>query len=135
MTGPGDSARKICIERSLDFGRIAKTKTKIPIPPIQWVKLRHNNIHFGKDSTSFKILDPVVVKPETVSKKASIKCGIVPENQNGRAPTIDNTTQHKPTAIRPSRAKYMRCFTLMRDKGKPTTRQAIITKRKERTSS
>jgi hypothetical protein len=54
-------------------------KTNIPMPPTQCVKLRQNNIHRGKDSTSGRMLDPVVVNPDTVSKKQSMNFGIVPE--------------------------------------------------------
>jgi hypothetical protein len=44
----------------------------MPIPPIKCVKLRQNKILFDKDSISIKIDAPVVVKPEIVSKKASV---------------------------------------------------------------
>jgi hypothetical protein len=54
-------------------------KTMIPIPPIQWVKLRQNKMDLGKLSISVKMEEPVVVKPETDSKKASMNKGISPE--------------------------------------------------------
>ena len=43
------------------------------IPPIHWVRLRQNKIPRGRDSTSLKMVADVVVKPETDSKKASVK--------------------------------------------------------------
>ena len=79
MVGPGASARIICISRSLDFGSKAKIKTKIPIPPIQCVKLRQKSVACFKLSTSVKILDPVVVNPLTASKKQSTKEEISPD--------------------------------------------------------
>ena len=55
-----------------DRGRIASAKTITPIPPIKCVKLRQNNRLLDKDSISSKIVEPVVVKPLTVSNKLSI---------------------------------------------------------------
>ena len=47
---------------------------------------------------------PVVVKPDTVSKKASTKNGISPLMINGSAPNTDISTQASATITRPSRA-------------------------------
>ena len=41
------------------------------MPPTQWVKLRQNKIPRLRDSTSGRMVAPVVVKPETVSNSAS----------------------------------------------------------------
>lgn len=57
------------------------TRTMIPIPPIQWVKLRQNKMDFGSASISVKMEDPVVVKPDTDSKKALVKKGMAPERR------------------------------------------------------
>ena len=48
------------------------------MPPTQWVKLRQNSRPFGSDSTSVRMVAPVVVKPDTVSKKASSSDGMQP---------------------------------------------------------
>ena len=77
--GPGASAFIIYIERSPPIGIIASKNTSTPIPPIQCVKLLQNNIERGNPSISVSMLAPVVVKPDTVSKKLSIKEGIVSE--------------------------------------------------------
>ena len=53
------------------MGRMAMTNTSTPIPPTQWVKLRQNRPPRLRGSISVRMLEPVVVKPETVSKKAS----------------------------------------------------------------
>ena len=69
--GPGTSARIRCMPWPSDIGRIAITKTSTPMPPTQWVKLRQNKIPRLRDSTSGRMVAPVVVKPETVSNSAS----------------------------------------------------------------
>ena len=53
-------------------GSMASERTIIPIPPIHWVTLLQKSKPLGKDSISFKIDAPVVVKPDMVSKKASV---------------------------------------------------------------
>ena len=45
------------------------------------------------------MLDPVVVKPLTISKNASIKEGISFVNTNGNAPKTDIKIQDKETII------------------------------------
>jgi hypothetical protein len=62
------------------MGKMASDRTIIPIPPSQCVKLLQNNIPCDKDSISFRIEDPVVVKPDMVSKNASVKFGMAPVN-------------------------------------------------------
>ena len=70
--GPGISAFNTCIDLSfLDNGTIAITNANTPIPPIKWVNDLQNNKHFDRCSTSLYIVAPVVVNPDTVSKKAS----------------------------------------------------------------
>ena len=72
------------------------------MPPIQCVKLRQNSVQCDSASTSGTTLAPVVVKPETVSNSASVKCGISPEKTKGRAPKILNTIQQRATVTKPS---------------------------------
>ena len=48
------------------------------------------------------MLDPVVVNPLTISKKASINDGISFVNTNGNAPNIDIRIQDKDTIMYPS---------------------------------
>lgn len=47
-------------------------KISTPMPPIQEAKDRQNRIPWGRDSTSVRMDPPVVVKPETTSKKQSV---------------------------------------------------------------
>ena len=69
--GPGISARRMCMECPSLMGRMAMTNTSTPMPPTQWVKLRQNRLPRLSGSTAVRMDAPVVVKPETVSKKAS----------------------------------------------------------------
>ena len=75
---PGDSALKICIPPIPSKGNIAIAKTIIPMPPNQCVILLQNRIPSGIASTSFKIVAPVVVKPEVVSNTILENPSIVP---------------------------------------------------------
>ena len=72
--GPGLSAIIRCIFFAPLKGKSAIINTKTPIPPTQWVKLRHIKMDLGRLSifAESMILEPVVVNPETVSNNASI---------------------------------------------------------------
>ena len=86
------------------MGRIARIKTSTPIPPIQCVKQRQNCTQRSMPSTLLRMLPPVVVKPETVSKSASIKEGQTPEIHSGRQPTRLKRIQDNEVATKPSLA-------------------------------
>ena len=73
------------------------------MPPIQWVKLRQNKMPLGRLSTSGRMLAPVVVKPDTVSNRASTGFGMQPATTNGTAPTMEMTIQLSEVAAKPSR--------------------------------
>ena len=53
--------------------------TSTPMPPSQWVKERQNRIPRGSASMSTRMVAPVVVKPEQVSKIQSTKDSKYPE--------------------------------------------------------
>ena len=72
------------------------------MPPSQWLKLRQSKSPRGSASTLDKIDAPVVVKPETISNKASTKLGMARLNQKGSAPTRLITIQERPVATNPS---------------------------------
>ena len=100
--GPGLSARiRLMLEPPLS-GIIASRKTKTPMPPIQWVKLRQNSALRDNASTFSKMLAPVVVKPEIVSNRALVNEGISPLNQNGRQPNTLRKIQLSEVAMQPS---------------------------------
>ena len=92
----------MCIDLSGALAVIAITNTITPIPPIQWENDRQNSIDFGRISTFGTIEAPVVVRPLTISNKASVKEGISPLMTNGSAPTSELATQQTATAINPS---------------------------------
>lgn len=84
----------------------AMTNTRTPIPPTQCVRLRQKSGPFSRASTSLNMVAPVVVKPETVSKKQSKKLGMEPERRKGSAPKSDMAIHARATMTKPSLA-YM----------------------------
>ena len=110
--GPGDSAltaKVSAAEPSLDvplsFGSTATANASIPSPPIQWEKERQNRILSGNTSTVVRTVAPVVVYPETESKKASVKLGTAPLITDGNAPNTDISTHARAATAIPSFAE------------------------------
>src|SRR5690554_3934139 len=62
--GPGLSALIKCMPCPPDIGTIARIKTRTPIPPIQLEKLLQKRMDLGRLSTSRRIVNPVVEKPD-----------------------------------------------------------------------
>ena len=67
LIGPGLSARMRNTAPSPCLGVSARNSTSTPIPPIHCVRERQNSTLFGSHST----VEPVVVRPDTVSNTAS----------------------------------------------------------------
>ena len=124
--GPGTSAFITNIELPRDFGIIAIINERIPIPPIQWVKLLQKRIDFGIELISLNIDAPVVVKPDAVSKKASIKLGIQPLKTNGSAPKTETSIQPTPQITRPSFAKILTELGFFAHRTRPNKRDNAI---------
>lgn len=78
--GPVLSARRICRVLAPFPGANARINTSTPMPPAQLEKLRQNSIHLLMLSISspLSMVEPVVVNPETISKKQFIKPFISP---------------------------------------------------------
>ena len=74
--GPTDSAAKRLMSLKPNIGNTATVKNTIPKPPTQWVIMRQKSRDLGSASISWRIVAPVVEKPDIVSKKASVKSGI-----------------------------------------------------------
>jgi len=92
------------------------------MPPIHCVKLRHKRSEYGSDSSRLITVDPVVVNPETDSKKASIGPS-APVNTYGAPPNSDTRIQPKPTTRKPSRGRMRQLRVLVnRTSAEPTTR-------------
>ena len=100
--GPGLSARIRFIWMFPAEGKRAIKKTRTPMPPIQWVKLRQKMMHRGTISTSVMTLEPVVVNPDTVSNMASTGLGRTPLKMKGRDPIRLMMIQLKAAVTQPS---------------------------------
>ena len=90
-SGPVASAEKTFTVPPTIDGSMAMVKKTIPSPPIHCVSERQKSSPLGSDSTSSMIVAPVVVKPDMVSKKASVNDrsvnppiikGIIPKREN-----------------------------------------------------
>ena len=92
--GPTDSAEKRFTSFRPNIGNTATVKNTIPKPPTQCVIIRQKSIDLGNDSISCNIVAPVVVKPDIVSKKASVKPVMLSVSIYGSVPKSEKTTQH-----------------------------------------
>ena len=72
------------------------------------------------------MLDPVVVKPLTTSKKASINRGISPVMTNGKAPKIDIAIQDNATITNPSLPKITIFLGVLNDNSPPIIKSKNI---------
>ena len=102
MVGPVVSARIILCPPMPNMGSMAMVSTSMPMPPSQWVKERQKSMLFDTASIFVSMVDPVVVKPEAISKKASANLGISPVIMKGTAPIADSTIHALPTMKNPS---------------------------------
>ena len=68
------------------FGLSIEKRVTMPIPPTQEVAIRQNSNPRGSDYMSLSIDAPVVVKPETVSKKELAKENSPPYIRKGSIP-------------------------------------------------
>ena len=98
------------MERSGTRTVTAMTKTSTPMPPIQWVKLRQKSRPWLMISTLSRMVAPVVVKPLTVSKNASIKTGISRLMTKGSAPKKETAIHASATMTSPSFENSVRSF-------------------------
>ena len=103
LLSPVTSAEYICEPLNPNMGNTAIVMTIIPKPPIQCVILRQSSKLLGKTSMSFRMVAPVVVNPDIVSKKASANHGMFPLSQYGISPMNENIIQVKVTITDPSR--------------------------------
>ena len=68
LMGPVASAAKTFTLPPTIDGRMAMVKKTIPSPPIHWVSERQKRIPWGSSSTLSRMVAPVVVNPDMVSK-------------------------------------------------------------------
>ena len=80
LMGPGLSARIRYTAPSPSLGISARNSTSTPMPPIHWVSERHSRTLRDRCSTSGNTVEPVVVRPDTVSNTASTYAVSAPVN-------------------------------------------------------
>lgn len=72
---------------------ISSRKTTTPKPPIKCVEERQKSRLFGNASTLSRIVEPVVVKPETLSNQAFIIVNGPPQSAYGSMPKMKDRSQ------------------------------------------
>ena len=83
------------------IGSTARVKRIIPIPPIKCDMARHIRIPCEQFSTSVITEAPVVVIPETDSKKADATFSPVGHKIKGRVPKMEQSCQVIPVRRKP----------------------------------
>jgi len=84
-----------CIPPTFIIGIRVIAITIIPMPPSHCSIALHNRMPFGVLSKLEIIVDPVVVIPDILSKKASVIESSIVENINGKDPKIAILNQDK----------------------------------------
>jgi hypothetical protein len=92
----------------------------IPIPPIQWDRLRHKRMLEGRSSMIGNIVAPVVVNPDTDSNRAPAIDGAIRVVMNGIAPTATIMSHARPTTVRASRALSSECLGVTNHRKSPS---------------
>ena len=103
----------------MPWGRKIIVKVRKPIPPMKWVSLRHINNPWSRDSMSWRMVAPLVVYPDIISKKASVKDGIAPESRNGKVDTPQMMLQPNTVTTTASRIVNSRKIGLKNLSGAP----------------
>src|SRR6056297_768413 len=102
-TGLGTSALYNWMPPTPRNGRMARERTIMPMPPSHWIRLRQNK-RLGAAPSMLVITDePVVVNPDTDSKKASVYVEKSGARKKGRAPKIPTPSHPNATTAMPSR--------------------------------
>ena len=91
--GPVASAANTFMLPPTNEGSTAMVKKTMPRPPIHCMSDRQNRMPWGSRSTSSMMVAPVVVNPDMVSKKASVRLVMLPCMMKGNMPKTENTTQ------------------------------------------
>ena len=105
--GPDASALCIKIICCPDAGKRAMKMTTIPRPPSQCVMLRQNKILNGNDSKSSMTVAPVPVKPDMLSKTASITVRYPPRAYGSMPRTV---AKSQPGELRLPQLQLMKFF-------------------------
>ena len=89
----GPSILNNCIPPTFNKGKIVIAITTIAIPPNHCIIALQSKILFGLLSRSVIIVAPVVVIPDMLSKKASLKVNSFGDKRKGKLPKIATVTQ------------------------------------------
>jgi hypothetical protein len=84
-------------------GKTARAMTMIPRPPNHWSVARQNSREGGRCSRSVNTVEPVVVRPDIVSKKARVKLRFGKASNRGMVADADINTHTRVTNRKPSR--------------------------------
>ena len=74
------------------MGNTASVNRMIPMPPIHCMSERQKRMPWGRHSTSSRMVAPVVVNPDIVSKKASVRLVMLPWMRKGNMPNSEKMT-------------------------------------------
>ena len=86
----------------LESGIISSKKTTTPKPPMKWVLLRQKRRLRGRASTLSSMLEPVVVKPETLSNQAFATEKGPPQRAYGSIPNTNERSHDRVMVTYPS---------------------------------
>ena len=92
---------------------------------MKWVEERQKRRPLGRASISFNMVDPVVVKPETLSNQAFIKVNSPPYNTYGSIPNMKDRS-HDKTMVRKPSFNVSGCLPLTKINGNAPTRSVIM---------
>ena len=107
-----------------------ETRVTMPMPPIHAEAMRQNCNPLGKLSMSLRMDAPVVVKPETLSKKALMTVNSPPNIKKGMAPKTQAAIQQPVTMQQPSSMLMFSCGWVLMMAKKPHIVAAIAEKTK-----
>ena len=131
LTGPGVSALYNCIPPTPSIGRIATTRTMMPMPPYQLSAWRQRFSDGAIESSPVSTVAPVVLSPDIVSKKASVKLRAGSAIRSGTVAMADMKTQLSVTSRKPSRERSSRlCLRVAIAVIAPAARHPIAAKTK-----
>ena len=85
-----------------EFGMISSRNTTTPKPPMKCVDARQKSRLRGKASTSSRMVEPVVVKPDTLSNQALANVNGPPQRAYGSMPNRKESSQDRKMIMYPS---------------------------------
>ena len=86
----------------LALGMMSRRNTTTPRPPMKWVDERQNIRLRGRPSTFVRMVEPVVVYPETLSKRAFTRENSPPHITYGSIPNRNDSIHDSTIIMNPS---------------------------------